>query len=362
MFYFVQKIKKMFLIQPEITKELLLKKYPEEQYMSFYLGVPVTKKLFKSTLRVDHRETCSFYRSDKAGLRYKDFGSGTNFNFIDVVMYLNKCTYHKALQIIANDFRICDIPDVAKSDPRCVYTGEIIDNKEPCDIKVEVKDFSEKELEWWNSFGVTKELLKEGRVYSIKSVFLNNIPSYFSTDKCPIYGYFLGHEDNRELWKIYFPSKIKYRFLLNTSKLQGLHLLPKKGELVIVTKSMKDILTLRGLGFYAISAQSENSYLKKEQVEALQKRFTHVVFWYDPDRAGMKAMSTLRKMYKALFYWIPSNYKSKDISDFHKKHGREKTKLFLDNLDAMIQSGKLDYHYKKHDVWETKHTKLEKNG
>jgi len=360
MFYFVQKIKKMFLIQPEITKELLLKKYPEEQYMSFYLGVPVTKKLFKSTLRVDHRETCSFYRSDKAGLRYKDFGSGTNFNFIDVVMYLNKCTYHKALQIIANDFRICDIPDVAKSDPRCVYTGEIIDNKEPCDIKVEVKDFSEKELEWWNSFGVTKELLKEGRVYSIKSVFL--IPSYFSTDKCPIYGYFLGHEDNRELWKIYFPSKIKYRFLLNTSKLQGLHLLPKKGELVIVTKSMKDILTLRGLGFYAISAQSENSYLKKEQVEALQKRFTHVVFWYDPDRAGMKAMSTLRKMYKALFYWIPSNYKSKDISDFHKKHGREKTKLFLDNLDAMIQSGKLDYHYKKHDVWETKHTKLEKNG
>jgi len=349
----------MFSIQPEITKEVLLRRYPEEQYMSHYLGIPVTKKLFKSTLRIDHRETCSFYRSDKAGLRYKDFGDGTNFNFIDIVMHLNKCSFSKALRIIANDFGICREDNLDVSVPKFIYTGELIDEKEPCDIKVEIKEFSKKELEWWDTFGVGHELLKEGRVYSIKSVFLNNIPSYFSSEKCPIYGYFLGHDDNRELWKIYFPTKLKYRFLLNTSKLQGLHLLPKKGELVIVTKSMKDILTLRGLGFYAISAQSENSYLKKEQFEALKKRFTHVIFWYDADRPGMKAMKTLRNMYRALFYWIPSNYKSKDISDFHKKYGRDKTKLFLDNLEAMIQSGKLDYHYKKHDAWETKHAKLE---
>ena len=349
----------MFSIQPEITKDLLLRKFPEEQYMSFYLGVPVTKKLFKSTLRVDHRETCSFYRSDKSGLRYKDFGDGSNMGFIDVVMHLNKCTFYRAMQIIANDFAITSEVNTNKSLSKLIYTGEIIDNKEPCDIKVEVKEFTPKELLWWEGFGVSKELLKEGRVYSIKSVFLNNIPSYFSTEQCPIYGYFLGHEDNRELWKIYFPTKQKYRFLLNTSKLQGIHLLPRKGELVIVTKSMKDILTLRGLGFYAISAQSENSYLKKEQYEALKKRFTYVIFWYDPDRAGMKAMSTLRKMYRAIFYWIPANFKSKDISDFYKKHGRDKTKLFLDNLEVMIQSGGLDHHYKKHDVWEAKHTKLE---
>ena len=87
-------------------------------------------------------------------------------------MYLNKCSYYKALQIIANDFGICKIEDLANTTPKFVYTGEIIDNKEPCDIKVEVKEFSNKELEWWNNQGVTKELLKEGRVYSIKSVFL----------------------------------------------------------------------------------------------------------------------------------------------------------------------------------------------
>lgn len=339
----------MFSIEAPITKESLLSAFPEEQYMSYYLGVPITKKLFKSPLRVDHRETCSFYRSDKTGLRFKDFGNGVNYNFVDVVMNRNNCSYYKALQIIANDFGLTNTPSVTSKIASVVYKGELLDNKESCNIKVEVKEFTEKELAWWYNFGVSPELLKQGRVYSIKTVFLNGIPAYFSTEKVPIYGYFYGHEDEKELWKIYFPTKQKYRFLLNTSKLQGLHMLPKNGNLLIITKSMKDILTLRGLGYYAIAPQSENSYPKKEQFEALNKRFTNIVFWYDNDRPGLKSMSTLRKMYRAMFYWIPLCDKAKDISDFYKKYGRDKTQLLLKQLDEDIKTGKLNYHLKKHD-------------
>lgn len=343
----------MLTIEPTITKEFLLKAHPEEQYMSYYLGVPITKKLFKSPLRVDHRETCSFYKNDKTGLRYKDFGNGVNYNFIDVVMYRHNCTYHKALRIIASDFNLIsnDIPKEAKVlIPE--YKGEVISTNGPCDIKVEVKEFTTKELEWWQSFGINKQLLEEGRVYSLKTVFLNNEPAFFSSDKCPIYGYFLGHEDNRELWKIYFPTKLKYRFLLNTSKLQGVHMLPRKGNLVIITKSMKDVLTLRSHGYYAIAPQSENSYPKKEQMEALAKRFNHILIFLDNDRAGLKAMSSLRKMYRVLFYAIPLEHKSKDISDFHKKYGAAKTSKLLGYLYDNIITGKFDHHYLKHDKWQ----------
>jgi hypothetical protein len=339
----------MFSIEPLVTKELLLQRYPEEQYMSFYLGVPIKKGLFRSPLRVDNRDTCSFYRSDKTGLRFKDFGNGVNYNFIDVVMALNSCSYHRAMQIIATDFGIVKMPnlDIKREVPK--YNGEILDDKEPCDIKVEIKDFTEKELSWWKEFGISKELLKEGKVYSARAVFINGIPSYFSTERCPIYGYFLGHEEGRELWKIYFPTKLKYRFLLNTSRLQGTHMLPKKGDLVVITKSMKDVLTLKSLGISAIAPQSENSYPKPEQINSLMKRFDRVLIMLDNDRPGMRAMATLRKMYRTLFYWIPKAYKVKDISDFRKKYGEKKSKEFIEELLMNIEEGNLDYHYKKHD-------------
>jgi len=337
----------MFTVEPQITKELLLRKYPEEQYMSYYLGVPISKKLFKSPLRVDHRETCSFYRNEKTGLRYKDFGNGVNYNFIDVVMYKHNCSFSTALQIIASDFHIIDSSAQKTTVPK--YKGSIVSTNEPCNIKVEIKDFTLKELNWWGSFGITENLLKEGRVYSLKTVFLNNEPSYFSSDKCPIYGYFLGHDNDRELWKIYFPTKLKYRFLLNNSKLQGVHMLPKKGKLLIITKSMKDVLTLKKLGYVAIAPQSENSYPKKEQIEALEKRFDKILVWYDCDLAGIKSMNYIRKQYKVLCYWIPRSYHCKDISDFYKKYGEFKTTLLINELDTSINNGELDYHYIKHD-------------
>lgn len=345
----------MFTIEPTITKDFLLRAHPEEQYMSYYLGVPITKKLFKSPLRVDHRETCSFYKNEKTGLRYKDFGSGVNYNFIDVVMYRNNCSFQRALRIIAEDFNLVASNNSASTKKIVpVYNGDVLKANGPCDIKVEIKEFTEKELEWWKGFGITKQLLKEGNVYSLKSVFLNNVPSYFSSEKCPIYGYFFGHEEGRELWKIYFPTKIKYRFLLNTSRLQGTHLLPRKDNLVIITKSMKDVLTLRSHGYYAIAPQSENSYPKKEQMEALAKRFNHILIFLDNDRAGLKAMSTLRRMYRVKFYAIPHSYKVKDISDFHKKYGVTKTQTLLDDLNKAIEAGQLDYHFTKHDKWQKK--------
>lgn len=345
----------MLTIEPTVTKELLLRKFPEEQYMSYYLGVPVNKKLFKSPLRVDHRETCSFYKNEKTGLRFKDFGNGVNYNFIDVVMCKYSCGFSKALQIIAIDFHIIESTNIQKKIIP-IYQGSILQTNEPCDIKVEIKDFTLKELSWWNSFGITEFLLQEGRVYSLKTVFLNNVPAYFSSDKCPIYGYFLGHDpvDNRELWKIYFPTKLKYRFLLNNSKLQGVHMLPKKGNLLIITKSMKDILTLRGLGYTAIAPQSENSYPKKEQIETLEKRFDKILVFLDNDRAGLKAMASLRRMYRLLYYAIPHIYRVKDISDFYKKYGESKTKTLIDDLVININCGGLDYHYAKHDLFKNR--------
>ena len=71
-----------FEFTPDITKEFLHSKYSDETYFEYYLGFPVTKKLFTSVLRSDKKPTCSFYRNKNGDLIYKDFGTGDGFNFI----------------------------------------------------------------------------------------------------------------------------------------------------------------------------------------------------------------------------------------------------------------------------------------
>ena len=60
----------------------------------------------------------------------------------------------------------------------------------------------------------------------------------------PIYGYYRGKTDV-ELWRIYFPyNKEKgIRFLTNwpAKKIQGFEMLPEKGNILVITKSMKDV-------------------------------------------------------------------------------------------------------------------------
>ena len=51
--------------------------------------------------------------------------------------------------------------------------------------------------------------------------------------------------------------------------LQGAHQLPAEGELLVVTKSMKDVMCLYSLGITAIAPNSENLFLTESQFEKL---------------------------------------------------------------------------------------------
>lgn len=129
-----------------ITKELILSRVPEEQLMTHYLGVPITKGLFKSTLRQDSHPTCAFYRSKKGELRFKDFRGDHNMNVFDVVMHRFNCSFYTALQIIANDFGIIKRKDLKKNKAKLEYAGEKFEETKQAIIQVEIRPFQEYEL------------------------------------------------------------------------------------------------------------------------------------------------------------------------------------------------------------------------
>ena len=207
-----------FEFEPTITKEFLLSKHSQEKYMEHYTGIQVKKGLFVSPLRSDKHPTCHFYKNSKGDVILKDFNGSFCGNFISVVMEKFNCSYYKALQIIANDFGFIKRQDLKTNPPKTEYSGNILEETKTADIRVEIKDFTEKELNWWASFGISESTLKKFRVYSCKNIFLNNNFFSYSSDEIAMYGYYGGKKDKLEMWRIYTPSRKKFRFLSNWSR------------------------------------------------------------------------------------------------------------------------------------------------
>lgn len=317
-------------IFPEkLTQEELLKHNSEETYMEHYLGIPVKKGLFKSPLRKDNTPTCSFYR-DKAGrLIFKDFRGDFYGNFVEVVKFKYNVSYHKALAIIANDFGILLNPELEKH-KSCIkkYTNNVLKPSEESIIKVKVKDFTKEELDWWGSFGIGLTTLKKFFVFSCEIVFLNDQIYSYSTPTSFNFGYFYPSRDSKkQFWRIYYPQNKKYRFISNWNKtmIQGFHMMPKSGEFLVITKSMKDVMLCYELGIPAIAPNSENLFITEAQWDNIVIKFRKIFLLYDTDLAGVANSKRIKKKFpKIQILLIPRKYKAKDLTDLYKKLGTER--------------------------------------
>ena len=320
-----------FTINPEITKEFLLEKNTEETYMQFYLDIPVKKGLFRSPLREDKSPTCSFYRNKNGDLIFKDFSGDFSGNFINIVMYINSCNYHKALKIIANDFGYIKT-DYKKTEGIVHKNIPRLDYEERSEIQVEIKEFSKQELDWWGKYGITLPILNKFRVYSCKTVFINGNPSIIQYKNNLIFGYYQGKEDNLESWKIYFPKNKNFRFLNNASKnkIQGYSKLPKSGNVLFITKSLKDVMAIvEHTGYNAVSLQCENVLPKDSVIEELKERFGLIIILYDNDydkeeNWGQIFSKRLEQETGFIGRCIDSKHEAKDFSDLVEKVGVKK--------------------------------------
>ena len=329
-----------FTFEPKITKEFLLSKNNEETYMAYYLGAPVNKGLFVSPLRDDKHKTCSYFRGKSGTLYFKDFATGQCLDFVNVVMTKYSCNYHEAIRIIAKDFGYTTSAPIKTS---AIKIQPKFEGSKQTFIRVEVKDFTEAELKWWNSFGITKEILNKFKVYSCKTVFLNNYIYAQSAQHSPIYGYYFGKKENIEQWRIYMPKRKEFRFIGNvsTKTIQGYKQLPKKGKVVVITKSMKDVLCLYSLGISAIAPNSETQFVSEKVLEELKQRFEYIALLYDNDLTGVKFTNKLRKQYPELIVTlIPRSTGAKDISDHYRLHGRSKTLELIKNAIKIYKNFK----------------------
>ena len=93
---------------------------------------------------------------------------------------------------------------------------------------------------------------------------------------------------------------------------------------------MKDLMLFYELGVTAIAPNSENIFITENQYNRLKERFKHIIVFYDNDLPGIQGLQRIKHQYPDIkVAFIPRKYNAKDISDFYKTYGKEKTQKLI---------------------------------
>ena len=322
----------LFNLEYDITLEEILKNVTEEQIFSYYMNIDVNfKKKYINPFRKDSHPNCFFKVSKGGNLYFVDYGFPEQpyLSAVDVVMMRYGCNYKRALSHIKTDL-MCNFAANSKQIiQKTVITKEAF-NTSSTEIKISLTKFKQSDIDYWESFGVTKETLKRYNVRKVDKVWINDRLWYLYSDLDPCYRY---KEKNR--FKLYRPlgtKKNKFRSNLYGGILEGYTQLPDLGNTLIITKSSKDVMTLASLGFNAVAVRSESTPLSENAYNLLKERFKKIFLWFDPDNAGVAGASKMSEKYNLPMFTHDISF-GKDASDIYKNKGKTfLVKLIKDQL------------------------------
>lgn len=276
-----------------------------------------------------------FYASKYNQLFYKDFKIGSG-DCIKFVANLYNISYRQSISQIALDFGLDDKYQLDESIKKSSVIGEFIKSpertytKSPKIIEVTHRNWEKHDLNYWNSYGISISTLEIYNVLPIKFLFIND--SILPVDK---YAYAYKEEkDGTITYKIYQPYSV-FKWISNHNKTvhQGYIQLPDTGDLMLITKSLKDVMSLCDVTHIpSVGIQNETVLVKTSVIDEYKDRFNKVICLFDNDAAGITLAFRYKHKYDLPFITIPYKYDCKDFSDLVKKYGADTSKEILKEL------------------------------
>lgn len=313
----------MFGIKKDLTPDNILALISEEEIFRHYFGNEFKIGIcYRSTLRGDDdTPSLNFYYNDNGRLRYKDFGHSQGSCF-DYVKEKYNVSFHEALKIINHDFRL-GLDGVAKGEP-IRYQKFLKDfQKEYCNLQFSPRPYEEQDIAYWSDFGISKKTLDFFDVFVGNKLWKNGRLFWVYAKDNPMYIYYFKEEGKLKAYRPYGGKKRKW--MMNAGEiLQGLTKLPEEGgNLLIITKSYKDVFLWKEYGIHAVAPQGEGHYIKPKIIDYLWAKWDNIIVNYDNDDPGVKASIKLTNDIGAGYWNIPKSFGVKDITDFRKKYGKE---------------------------------------
>jgi hypothetical protein len=290
---------------------------------AYYLGyIPELQKMYPSPFRVEKNPSFNIYINPQGHLRYKDFGHSQG-SAVDFVMLMLGLNYAEASNKIYYDV----------GHKESLKTK--LKKKQKSVFKIIKRPFNEHDKEYWSSQGIELETLVKYNVVACSLVYVNGDLWFVHDNNHPTYAY--QFNDKVKIYRPFAKKKgIKFIGNVPNQVPQGFDQLPKSNSYLIITKSLKDVMFFYEAGMPAIAPHGEDMPINEEYLEEIKLRFPKLIVIYDNDAPGVKGSIKLTQNIGAEYWNIPRSYDVKDITDFYKKYGKEKTIELLESVKEKI--------------------------
>lgn len=318
------------LLNFQPSKKDILSRVDAAVIMEWATGVQITKRRFPSPLRKSNSPTCGYSKTRAGKIVLVDYKEGRSYDCFDVITVTHNTDFRGALRIAWKQF--IDNSDVKQR----FYNNDIIAELTgtAAEIRIVRKEWDGVEIGFWLGFGITLSTLKLFHVYPLQGFYLNG--RYYDVSEKLAFAYRLGYGQ----YQLYFPMNQRgKKFLTNHGEaILGYHVAEDiDHEFLFNQKSLKDIMVLYEMGYYAVGPIGESNSLT-EVFDTIDGMAPLIVNWYDFDYAGIKATNRLRRergwghVFLTNGKYGTTDYGAKDISDFVKIHGLEAGKNVVEHL------------------------------
>jgi hypothetical protein len=205
----------------------------------------------------------------------------------------------------------------------------IIDAKEArfrgyANITISSRDYMDsEELKFWSKGNINRALLSEYNTTSVKTYWLYDDQTYPRFAPRMSFAYRIWDK-----YQLYFPKAVDKKKKFKTDWIYtcvpGFLQLKYNSDLLIITKSMKDVMVLRSFGYEAISPRGENIMLPAECIQMMKGKYKKILVLFDNDMKHRGEDYEFEKIY------VPQIlHKDKDSYDYCNNHGPKETAEML---------------------------------
>lgn len=315
-----------------ITINDILSKISQESIMERYFPYSIKKgKQYRNPFRNDRNPGCTFKYDRKGKLIFVDWSKRESYDCFKVCQLQNRLdNMREVLLKINRDFNQ-NPNSFKKKQNKSIFISDKPNFVKASNftLKVEIFDkWTKNSLTYWWSYGFTEEDLNYFKVIPCYKAYLGDFKTWTYSLKEPMYRY-----DFKEGKQIYRPLSKKGRFTQNLPPnfLMGLEQLPDKGNILFITSSYKDVITLYKVGLNAVAPIGESGIIDPKLLDDLEKRFEKIVILFNNDEAGISGTEKLLKERPNYEYYFLS---LKDPSDLVKERGYLELEKELEHYGA----------------------------
>lgn len=334
-----------------LTPEEILKRVSQKDIFEFILKEEViTDKgaYYLAPYRSEDTSPGCWLEVLEGNIYLVDFADSVrNKNWINLLKKTFNISYKESLELVNSHFKlglgdnVNEIKEVLIENDYVVEEKKITRTSKERVITIIPRPFNYKDKQFWGKYNISRENLIEDKVVPIEMYrAVGRKGNYFTVKPFDIcYAYTDFPQEKKKIYRPHSPMKEgKWYTDCNQNDVGCIRSLPKKGDLLLITKAYKDCRVVRNKGVTSVWFQNEGMFPSIKIIKNLCKRFKKIIIWFDNDSAGLTNAKLLMDYInsivpnKATTIVLPPILlveKVKDPSDLFEKKGEEVLVNFL---------------------------------